>query len=331
MIDKKNRFAGLSGICCAVIYCAVLLVFNKMTLLAGVAIVTAVLILAAEVIVKKEILSDILLVAVDVIAIAVPFAISPTLTGLIWMEIIVGISPLILRRKPALFNGILIVVNVAAATAVLLSGKELGIGVTDYIAIAVAAVWAAIISQKTRTLNEKDRRRHARTIELIEDEKAELATGSMTDPLTGLYNKAYYEMILPKMIASHQQYGLPLTAVFIDIDHFKSINDTFGHSRGDSALIALANALQRHFRKEEIMRFGGEEFLVLIATASFNALKRTEALRQEVERMTTDGIKFTISAGIAEYNDDMADRDLTKAADAQMYRAKNSGRNKICM
>ncbi len=279
----------------------------------------------------KEIIGTLGYLSIAIISIAIPFCFSPSLSALVWMAALLYMCPLLVGIYPVHSTIILAITDTIVLCVAIFNGAEIDGGRTDLLSALFAMIICAVIAITARKAQETDIEQHARTIELLEDSNEELETSSMTDPLTGLFNKGYYEMILPKMIAAHHQYGLPLAAIFVDIDHFKSINDNYGHDMGDKALVALSDRLQRSFRKEEIIRFGGEEFLILLSVPAFTAVRRIEAVRQEIEKMVTEGISFTISAGVAEYDDEMADHDLAKAADEQMYRAKTTGRNKVCM
>ena len=337
ILSKKLRFEyfGAAGICASLLAAAVIVAGERTVSLRLLAPAAALLLSLCMLIVKrdrtKELIGFIGYLAVGVVGIAVPFIFSPTLSALSWMAALLYMCPLLVGIRPALAAIILGAADVASVCVVIVNAKVFLVDTFDLIMAAVAMIVCSVIAITARKGQESDNRRHARTIELLEDSNEELEAGTMTDPLTGLYNKGYFEMVLPKMIAGHEQFGLPLTAIFVDIDHFKNINDTYGHDMGDKALIALANKLQKFFRKEEIIRFGGEEFLILLSVDAFTALKRIDSARQAVEDMETDGIRYTISAGVAEYKDGMADQDLVKAADTQMYRAKTTGRNKVCM
>lgn len=332
--DKRNIYLVAAGIFSSVLMLAVLF-FGGSRDWKEYVIPSAVLVLAVIMIfVGDEKIKDFIGLAGFAgtgVGLALMFLSSPTLSALVWMCVMVFIAPLLLNRYPV----ITALVLAAADAAVLIISIPKGVSfVSDragLMAVIPAIIVCAAVSAAQRRAQEHDTRRHARTIALLEDTNEELENEGMTDPLTGLFNKGYYEMMLPKMIASHHQYGLPLTAIFVDIDHFKNINDTYGHDMGDKALMALADALQKYFRKEEIIRFGGEEFLILLTVDAFTAFKRIDAAREYIENMVTEGISYTISSGVAEYKDDMSDNDLAKAADVQMYRAKTSGRNKVCM
>jgi len=161
---------------------------------------------------------------------------------------------------------------------------------------------------------------------------------TFTDPLTGLFNRRFLDQRLSEELASARRYGIPLSVLMIDIDHFKKINDSFGHQTGDEVLVSVANTLSAELRDSDvIVRFGGEEFLVIAPhTPVENAVGLAERLRavteaQDVRTLRgSDGVQFTISVGVATFNEaaDTAEA-LVEAADGNLYRAKNGGRNQV--
>jgi diguanylate cyclase (GGDEF)-like protein len=134
-----------------------------------------------------------------------------------------------------------------------------------------------------------------------------------------------------------RRYRRPLSAVIIDIDHFKRINDTFGHPVGDQALVALANCCRANLRTVDILgRYGGEEFLILLPeTQHHRALEAAERIRKQVEAMVLPAakgpLKLTISAGVAtlDLNSPETWEELIKTADDALYGAKAAGRNRV--
>jgi two-component system, cell cycle response regulator len=159
---------------------------------------------------------------------------------------------------------------------------------------------------------------------------------SIMDGLTGVHNKRYLLDFLERELRIVARNGTPLSLIMIDIDHFKKINDTHGHLAGDGALKELCNRLRPRIRANDLLaRYGGEEFAVILPTTDlFGALQVAEMLRALVERdpFAGDGVSIpcTISLGVAE-----ADRaqpgspeELIGRADAKLYEAKRSGRNR---
>ena len=160
-----------------------------------------------------------------------------------------------------------------------------------------------------------------------------------TDELTGLKNRRYFLERSAEEIKRSKRYQLPLALIMFDIDHFKSINDTYGHEVGDLVLKQLAEILKSLLREQDVLgRHGGEEFTVLLPhTAQQGAWQTAERIRLGIENnmlQLEDGrtIKFTVSLGIAELGEQTATLDsLLNAADHALYRAKNEGRNKAVL
>lgn len=150
------------------------------------------------------------------------------------------------------------------------------------------------------------------------------------DALTGLANRRSILTQLRGLISGARRHERPLAIAIIDIDHFKSVNDQYGHLAGDEVLIAVVGALRGHLRAEDQLgRLGGEEFLVLLPdTGSEAALTATEKLRAEVER-TEMFVPVTVSAGVAALEPDERPEQLMARADAALYAAKEAGRNRV--
>lgn len=157
---------------------------------------------------------------------------------------------------------------------------------------------------------------------------------SRTDYLTGLHNRRHMEEHLRMLGAGAKRHGYPLAVLIVDVDHFKNVNDTLGHQGGDDVLTAIAQRLRKALRLEDILgRWGGEEFLVLLAhTSAEAAVALAERLRQEVcatPIVVTDvALQVTISVGGAAA-EVPGDHDLVRQADAQLYAAKDAGRNTV--
>ncbi|HXG75031.1 MAG TPA: diguanylate cyclase [Gaiellaceae bacterium] len=155
-----------------------------------------------------------------------------------------------------------------------------------------------------------------------------------TDALTGLANRREGVAILHRMCAQALRTGLPLTAVMLDVDHFKRLNDEHGHEAGDEALAAVAAALRSRLRESDAAaRWGGEEFLLLLpATEREGGVRLAEDVRETIERLAVASRSFRVTAslGVAELPSDAIDADgLVRAADQALYDAKRSGRNRV--
>jgi diguanylate cyclase (GGDEF)-like protein len=162
-----------------------------------------------------------------------------------------------------------------------------------------------------------------------------LLDAALTDPLTGLYNRRGFEARIEAL--SSRQGGAPgqQTWIMIDIDHFKAVNDTFGHEAGDEVLKAVAISLQSTLREGDILsRFGGEEFVLLMPGASETVgASVAERLRLKLEALTigVDGrqIRATASFGVAQQATGETQAATLERADAALYRAKHGGRNRV--
>jgi diguanylate cyclase (GGDEF)-like protein len=156
-----------------------------------------------------------------------------------------------------------------------------------------------------------------------------------TDPLTRLPNRGQLDQGLPELIAQAREEQQPLCLLFLDIDHFKAINDRHGHAVGDRCLIAVGRILRRHVRASDLMaRYGGEEFVVALeGAAPERAMEAAEALRVavEAEGRAVDGheIGMTISLGVSDLREEDSPATLLSRADAALYRAKREGRNRV--
>jgi diguanylate cyclase (GGDEF)-like protein len=155
-----------------------------------------------------------------------------------------------------------------------------------------------------------------------------------TDVLTGLPNRRHAEELIERLLVAARRNGRPLAVVLFDLDHFKQINDRFGHAFGDEALRATADTTRGLLRgSDHLARFGGEEFLLLLPdTPGADAALVAEKLRSRIaalDLVALDG-GMTASFGVAIYPDHGIGADeLVKAADTALYRAKEIGRNRV--
>ncbi|MEW6663883.1 MAG: diguanylate cyclase [Thermodesulfobacteriota bacterium] len=159
---------------------------------------------------------------------------------------------------------------------------------------------------------------------------------SIVDDLTGLFNKRRLNFQLNAEIARTQRYGRPLSLLMIDIDDFKSINDTYGHSRGDQVLSGLAQMVRQNIRDtDSAFRFGGEELVVLLPETSIEAaVGVAERLRQSSASLAFRGdssetIVATLSIGVCQYAPGENQDALVARADRLMYQAKKEGKNRV--
>lgn len=154
------------------------------------------------------------------------------------------------------------------------------------------------------------------------------------DPLTQVANRAEFDRMLAKYVQTHLGSHKPCSLIICDIDHFKSINDTFGHQAGDDALISFATILRRFARTGDfVARYGGEEFVILCADCNCDtAARRAEKLRRDVEATSQPSLKgraLTASFGVTELQPGDTPETMLRRADRALLQAKESGRNMV--
>ncbi len=158
---------------------------------------------------------------------------------------------------------------------------------------------------------------------------------SMQDALTGLQNRASLDHSLAREIQLAGRYSTPLSVIMLDLDHFKAVNDTFGHPVGDQVLKVVAAEVSESVRDSDIVfRYGGEEFMVVLSnTGLAGASQLAERIRQAVERADVSAgkyeLKTTISLGVASLNGEEDARHLIEKADDALYQSKSCGRNRV--
>ncbi|MDF1628871.1 MAG: diguanylate cyclase [Alcanivoracaceae bacterium] len=172
----------------------------------------------------------------------------------------------------------------------------------------------------------------------LRDANQRLASLSLTDPLTGLANRRALDDYLGHEWQRAAREHLPISVLLFDVDHFKRLNDTWGHQIGDQCLRELAALMKSHFKRpaDMVARYGGEEFAVVLPNTDVNVLEQANRFRQALaaHRISIGGgeeLKMTISAGLATLVPGAAQspRDLLKLADQALYEAKGSGRNLV--
>lgn len=173
--------------------------------------------------------------------------------------------------------------------------------------------------------------------ELVKERTAEIARLAITDPLTGLFNRRHLMELGVQAFNQARRYQRPLTVMLIDMDHFKWINDTYGHEKGDETLQKLAGLLQRSLRTVDTLgRYGGEEFVILMPETEIHAAQQmAERLRADLHDLyipVPDGeLHLTASLGLAEYHPVYTQtlNELINLADQAMYKAKQAGRDRV--
>ena len=155
-----------------------------------------------------------------------------------------------------------------------------------------------------------------------------------TDALTGLPNRRAIDDHLKRLLAGAGRSLTPMSTILLDLDHFKQINDTFGHERGDEVLAALGALMRSELRGSDFAgRSGGEEFIVMLPdTDRAGAMRVAEHLRQALHSMNVPGVsrEITASFGVSTYPDDALDGEtLMRLADRALYAAKQGGRDRV--
>ncbi|MBU1043703.1 MAG: diguanylate cyclase [Candidatus Omnitrophica bacterium] len=174
--------------------------------------------------------------------------------------------------------------------------------------------------------------------EQLEETNKLLSTISITDELMRIYNRRYLMHRLEDELTRIKRYNYPLSAIMIDLDYFKKINDQHGHIQGDKALRGLAVFLKQNIRSMDILcRYGGEEIVILLPhTSNKGASLTAERIRSRVKAHnfgdTDNPLRFTISIGLVTFDgqNELTVDKVIHALDAQLYKAKNSGRDKVC-
>jgi diguanylate cyclase (GGDEF)-like protein len=227
---------------------------------------------------------------------------------------------------------IMVLLNVAFIVGYVAYGIFFSLNSSDFADLVVPVIFLAgsgfvWLASSTSLLTVVDLRRVA----ILEQE-------NIMDPLTGVYNRRYLERRLEDEFVKAKRHGLPLSVLILDIDHFKHVNDTFGHQAGDLVLSHIGKLLLAAARTSDVVaRFGGEEFVLIAAQTDVNgATSLAERVRQYVERhhLTVAGehrkeIKVTISIGVAICTAESIDaKTLIAQADSALYESKQNGRNR---
>ena len=199
------------------------------------------------------------------------------------------------------------------------NAEELGLllGAVDYI---TKPIRPAIVAARVSTHVE------------LKQQRDQLEKLAMKDQLTDVYNRHYLLEVANHKVARAMRHKHPLSLLMIDVDHFKNVNDSYGHPKGDEILKAVSQLLIEQTRKEDVVaRFGGEEFVILMDHCGQPEVgEKAENLRQLVESLNPGGINVTVSIGLAELNPgEESFSGLLKRADTAVYAAKDQGRNQV--
>lgn len=248
------------------------------------------------------------------------------------------------RTSSALFlvGAGLFVASGAAAVGALSSSRTAvfleWVLVMPYMYATVFNLWLGILL--TLTLSDRVQHQLALARDRAESARQQLAQAnrelevlSVTDKLTALFNRVKLDRVLTAELARAHRYGSALSVVMLDIDHFKVVNDTFGHNIGDDVLVDIADTLRVSVRNSDTVgRWGGEEFLVILPSTDLDqAGAVAEKVRGRVAdlKLPTVG-QVTVSLGVAEYQAGDTEQQLVARADIALYAAKEGGRNRVC-
>ncbi|MCR6663315.1 MAG: diguanylate cyclase [Luteimonas sp.] len=245
---------------------------------------------------------------------------------------------------PGFWKGLAALVG-GAAVAVLVNGfdfrPETGL-LTSLLCILALTLYLLFFAHGAyeRGISLRDSRRQlGERLDEITALQSRLQAQALRDPLTGLYNRRYLDQALERELAACHAAGTPLSLVLIDIDHFKRVNDTYGHQAGDEMIRGLSGLLTTHVNGAGLVvcRYGGEEFLLMLPGTDIDeAAVLAEALRQSFEamRVEADGeaMRATLSIGISGYPQHLPDPQvLVREADLALYAAKLRGRNNVVL
>ena len=197
-------------------------------------------------------------------------------------------------------------------------------GINDYVSKPV--MQAELLARVRVLVNNR------KLLNSLQAKQRQLEQLAMTDQLTSLYNRHYLMDITPKKLRLAKRQKYPISLFVIDVDKFKSINDTHGHAVGDQVLISVAGELSESMRMEDVVaRFGGEEFVVLMDNCDHQcALAKAENLRQQIEALKPEGIALTASFGVSTTRNSSDDfHSLFTRADEAVYFSKANGRNQV--
>ena len=168
--------------------------------------------------------------------------------------------------------------------------------------------------------------------EELKKKNEELHRLSGTDPLTGFFNRRAMEKFITEEMYRNKRFGHPVSILMMDLDDFKKINDTFGHSTGDLVLKEVAEMVRANIRvTDRVSRWGGEEFLILSANTGLNGMIfMGEKIRKKIMNLKVDGVKtITVSIGVSEYEKHEDFSAWCDRADKALYNAKMNGRNRV--
>jgi diguanylate cyclase (GGDEF)-like protein len=252
--------------------------------------------------------------------------------------------PLTYLVLPVILASILLSVKVT----IIMAGLQFGLllWLPNYIPAIVSINWisfmififfVSMLGAVSNFINRQDLNQIDEDTKRLQESEIRLREISVRDVLTGLFNRRYLEETLEREIHRAERKQLSLGIIMLDLDHFKHINDTFGHTAGDAVLQELGTSLKSYIRASDIAcRYGGEEFILIMPEASLEVTRqRAERLRQDAEKrkVSYNGMLLepvTFSIGVAVFPEHGSSYlTLLSAVDEALYRAKNEGRNRV--
>lgn len=182
----------------------------------------------------------------------------------------------------------------------------------------------------------RERGQYQKMSESLSVRSVSLEHAAVTDGLTGMYNRRYFDDALAEYLKAFGRIGKPVGMIILDLDHFKIVNDTHGHDVGDEVLRQVADCLQVFTRYHDVLaRLGGEEFAILSPNITERQLYNlADRIRQAIAQLNIQNgnvtVKVTVSAGLAIWDGHESGDELYRRADKQLYEAKRQGRNRVC-
>jgi len=258
------------------------------------------------------------------------------LSGELWVCLEPGGANPLLRLGPGQCAGELSIIDSAAPSAYVFASQA-----SQVLSISHPLLWRMVGEEQNIAVNllQIIAQRMRGSNQLITESLAQqryYRTKSETDQLTGLHNRAWFEDVFPKQLHLCERTQQPVSLLIVDIDHFKRVNDRYGHACGDEALRHVATLLLKNVRAMDLSaRYGGEEMVVLMpGTSGLIALEVSERLREAIATnpmpLSEGGeLALRISGGVAQWRRGMQLVDLIKEADQALYKAKAAGRNQI--
>ncbi|WP_280771224.1 GGDEF domain-containing protein [Salipaludibacillus daqingensis] len=286
--------------------------------------------------IKKMYRSRLLIIAGTLLALVV-IVINPAVPGLqVTLLLPMGVALIYLDKKKLFFS---LIANVFGLTSIYLLFPSIRLATTEYeyfsyvfALFAGYIIYLAILQRGEEVLSDLRESSEKEKDLLIKNTLMEKLT--KVDPLTNLYNHRTFHEYMDHLVKQSKEYQMPLQLAILDIDNFKKINDSFGHSVGDSVLKRVARTIYEKSSENDIVaRYGGEEFAILFTNKKFEeSLQITEKIRSHIASLHHEEIddrSVTISIGLKNFDDHLTKADFFKQADAMLYEAKDTGKNKV--